>query len=252
MDTEHFSTVTAAERNENAGVARTADFFSMFDLPSSRPYTDVHFSSSSYKMPFQSAASAMMGGILSVLDTAIDTALAVLNENEELDKPGRDELQGHTMSCVSSERSIMKCYHRGSRCQLPTPTPCRSFDGISSTNTDSGKLSNSKPSDDKTSVILGHTSNQEINMHDLDHAKEGDTCKPQMPNIDSVSTLQLYGENTDDATKKKLLDLPSESMNDVFTDSRSESRKKKEDSEYFFVRNKTETTNDGWLIVCDD
>ena len=86
-------------------------------------------------------------------------------------------------------------------------------------------------------------------MHDLDHAKESDTFKPQMPNIDSVSTSHLYGENTGDAMKKLLLDLPPESMN--VTDSRSESRKK-EDPEYFFVRNESETTNDGWLIVCDD
>ena len=86
-------------------------------------------------------------------------------------------------------------------------------------------------------------------MHDLDHAKESGTFKPQMPNIDSVSTSHLYGENTGDAMKKLLLDLPSESMN--VTDSRSESRKK-EDPEYFFVRNESETTNDGWLIVCDD
>ena len=178
MDTEHSSTVAVVERNENAGVAMMADFFSMFDLPSSRPYTeDVHFSSSSYKVPFQGAASAVMGGILSVLDTAIDTALAALNEKEEFDKPDSingDELQGHVTSCASSERSIMKCCQRGSRCQSPAPTPCRSFVGISSANTDSSKLSNSKLTDEKTSVIFGHVSNQGKKMfhHKGGHAQD--------------------------------------------------------------------------------
>ena len=68
------------------------DFFSMFYLPSSQTYgEDVHLSSlvenndvsassqTSTYIPFQgaaAAASAMMGGILS----AIDTAIAVMNE----------------------------------------------------------------------------------------------------------------------------------------------------------------------------
>lgn len=260
MDTENSSTATTAERNENAGVASTTDFLSMFYLPSSRPYSeDVHFSLSSYNVPFQGAASAVMGGILSVLDTA----LAALNENEEFDKSdsiNEGELQGHVASCVSSERSILKCCQCGSRCQSSASTPCRSFVGISSTNTDSSKLSSSKLSDDEISGILGHVSNQEINVHDLsivrNDAQESDTLKLRMPLTGSVSTLQLYDENTGDSMKKLLLDLPSESMNDMqietndYADSPSESREN-EDSEYCLVRNESET-NDGWLVICDD
>ena len=134
--------IVPAERNE-AAAEQKGDFFSMFYLPSSQSYEeDVHLATSSYSAPFQGAATALMGGILSV----IDTALAVLNE--EFDNPSdsiisestisestkdddEDGFQGSGDSCVTSKSSVMGCCKQTTRSKLPTS--CVSNVAISST-----------------------------------------------------------------------------------------------------------------------
>jgi len=245
-------------RNESAAVANKGDFFSMFYLPSSQSYDEsVHFTTSSYSAPFQGAASAMMGGILSVLDTA----LAVLNE--EFDNPSdsiisdstkdenEDDLQGNVNSCVSSGRIVMACCKQASPSQISTQ--CKNYVAISSSN-------ESKSSDDKTSSILENSPKQDVSLHDMSiersGAQENDEFTPKITLIGSISTLQLYEEDTEDAMKKLLSDLHSESMNDMQIETnadagpRSESTKN-EEPEYCIIRNENET-NDGWLVVCDN
>lgn len=259
VDIENSVTVTTAEENENTAVNK-GDFFSMFYLPSNQSYgEDVHFASSSYNVPFQGAASAVMGGILSVLDTA----LAVLNEDEEFDKSDsiisdstkdevEDDLQGN---CVSSEISVMRCCKHGARSQLTTP--CTSYVAMSS-----AKTHDKKTPDNKTSAVLEHMPKQEIDVrldadtYEQNGARENDGFTPHIPLIGSISTLQLYEEDTGNTMKKLISDLQSESINDMQiethfdTDSKSESSKK-EDSEYCIIRSESET-NDGWLVVCGD
>lgn len=239
--------------NENAAVANRGDFFSMFYLPSSQSYDeDVHFTSSSYSAPFQGAASVVMGGILSVLDTA----LAVMNEFDNSDSiisdstkdEDEDVLQGNVSSCVSSERRVIGCYENAARSQLSTP--CTSHVTIST-------ITGNKSSHDKTSGILENSPKKEINVHDLSleesGAQESDDLTLHISRVGSISTLQMFEGDTGDAMKKLLSDLHSESMDDMQietdTGSKAESRNN-EDSEYCIIKNERET--DGWLFVCDD
>lgn len=135
----------AAARAVSAGEpAATVDFFSMFYLPSSsQSYEeDVHLSTTPY-IPFQgaaSAASAVMGGLLSV----IDTALAVMNEefedpSDSIASAGTkedcdDDVSQKGDSRVSSKSSVMRCC-RHSKPRSSNSPPASHRDGARNSST---------------------------------------------------------------------------------------------------------------------
>eukprot|EP00579_Thalassiosira_antarctica_P005464 CAMPEP_0201890318 /NCGR_PEP_ID=MMETSP0902-20130614/31945_1 /ASSEMBLY_ACC=CAM_ASM_000551 /TAXON_ID=420261 /ORGANISM="Thalassiosira antarctica, Strain CCMP982" /LENGTH=248 /DNA_ID=CAMNT_0048421141 /DNA_START=56 /DNA_END=799 /DNA_ORIENTATION=- len=240
--------VVPEERNE-AAAEQKGDFFSMFYLPSSQSYEeDVHLATSSYSAPFQGAATALMGGILSV----IDTALAVLNE--EFDNPSdsiisestkdddEDGFQGSGDSCVTSKSSVLGCCKQTARSKLPTS--CANNDAISST--DEAKAS------DNSEQSAEHESENNVHKSSIEQSasQEIDYFTPQNSLIGSISTLQLYEEGVGDVMKTLISDLHSKPMNGMeiekYTDTVPESEiSRKEDSEYCIIRNESET-NDGW------
>lgn len=251
--------VLTATGNEHAAAA-TKDFFSLFYLPSSQTYgEDVHFTQSSYSVPFQGAASAVMGGILSVLDTA----LTVMNEMNEFESESMvsdsegtkvdDEggLRGNTTSCASGQ-SCLAGDRRGCLCKKAARSELSTACTTPSSNDNTS-------SDGKRSHILEQSVKREseIDIHDSNidqsYAQENEDRTPHVSLVGSISTLQLFEEDSGDALKKLLSDLHSESMNDMQIDdvgSRSENQKN-EESEYCLIDNESET-NDGWLVVCDD
>lgn len=119
-------TVSKKERCGDASAAeRGSDLLSMFYLPSSHQFYDedvtLAASSYTYSAPsLQGAASAVMGGIWSVLDTA----LAVLNE--EFDNPSDSMLSDGTKDdgedqLHESVASFASCKSSGAQgCRQPT------------------------------------------------------------------------------------------------------------------------------------
>ena len=124
----------AADARTNRGT----DFFNMFYLPSSsQSYDeDVHLSTSTYT-PFQgaaTAATAMVGGILN----AIDTAIAVLNEefdsstsesviSDDTRRENLDGMHDSMESIVENESSVMRCCRKSrSKMQAATSSPVHS------------------------------------------------------------------------------------------------------------------------------
>lgn len=247
--------IVAAEGNENAAAAeRKSDFFSMFYLPSSQSYDeDVHLATSSYSAPFQGAATAVVGGILSVFDTA----LAVLNE--EFDNPsdsiisestkddGEEEFQRRGGSDVKSKNensSVLGCYKKFAR----SMSKSESKDKLSSTNEDKAC--------ENSEQLAKHEQNvRDLGVEQSGH-EENDHFTPQNSLIGTISTLQLYEEGTGDIIKALTSGRHSTPMNAMDIERNADSCpessiSKKEDSEYCIIRNETET-NDGWLVVCDD
>ena len=112
------SPAVATER-ATAPEKQGGDFFSMFYLPSSSSQSfdeDVHLTTSTY-IPFQgaaSAASAVVGGILS----AIDTAIAVMNE--EFDNPSDSIVSSTTKEDEEDRESARGCCRKSNR---STKTP---------------------------------------------------------------------------------------------------------------------------------
>mmetsp|Transcript_10841 Transcript_10841/g.23957 ORF Transcript_10841/g.23957 Transcript_10841/m.23957 type:complete len:249 (-) Transcript_10841:171-917(-) len=246
---------TAAHDHDVAPAGGTAvmeqkqegDFFSIFYLPSSQSYDeDVHLATSSY-VPFQgaaSAASAVMGKILSVLDTA----LAVMNEEFDTmsdsiisESTYEDGLQDRD-SLVTSESSLMRC--------------CRETERTSTSASETERASTAD--EDETS----EDSEQSANYESERSAQEKYYFSPQNSLIGNISTLQLFEEGTCDTMKPLIPDQNSMSMNDVLENVRKDESvckdltspdseiREKEDSEYCIVRNESET-NDGWLVVSD-
>jgi len=242
----------SADGNENLAIGGPkGDFFSMFYLATSQSYDeDVHLTASSYTAPFQGAATAVMGGILSV----IDTALAVLNE--EFDNPsdsiisestkddGEDAFERNGDSCATS-KSVMGCCKKTAHASL---SPSQGKVEVSSTN-------EIKASDNSVQSAK-HGQNTRNLSNEQSSSPEKEYFSPQNSLIGTISTLQLYEEGAGGIRESLLSDLNSNSMNDMEiernTDAGPESEiSKKEDSEYCIIRNESET-NDGWLVVCDD
>ena len=126
--TDHFERDVVGQvdgTTESGEQQAKGDFFSMFYLPSSQTYgEDVHLSSlvenkhvsassqTSTYIPFQgaaAAASAMMGGILS----AIDTAIAVMNEEfDSSDSIISDETTKEDAAASKSSKDNDKRYYK--------------------------------------------------------------------------------------------------------------------------------------------
>mmetsp|Transcript_9238 Transcript_9238/g.19951 ORF Transcript_9238/g.19951 Transcript_9238/m.19951 type:complete len:251 (+) Transcript_9238:69-821(+) len=242
----------SADGNENVATGeQKGDFFSMFYLPTSQSYDeDVHLTTSSYSAPFQGAATAVMGGILSV----IDTALTVLNE--EFDNPsdsiisestkddGEDAFEGNGDSCATS-KSVLGCCKKTAHSSL---SPSSGKVEVSSTN-------QNKASDNSVQSAK-HGQNARNSSNEQSDSPEKEYFSPQNSLIGTISTLQLYDEDTGDIMESLISDLNSKSMNDMEIERNTDAGpeleiSKKEDSEYCIIRNESET-NDGWLVVCDD
>eukprot|EP00581_Thalassiosira_minuscula_P031422 CAMPEP_0183779950 /NCGR_PEP_ID=MMETSP0739-20130205/55106_1 /TAXON_ID=385413 /ORGANISM="Thalassiosira miniscula, Strain CCMP1093" /LENGTH=255 /DNA_ID=CAMNT_0026022753 /DNA_START=105 /DNA_END=872 /DNA_ORIENTATION=+ len=237
--------------NKAADAPHRGEFFSMFYLPSSsQSYDeDVHLATStSYSAPFQGAATAVVGGILSVLDTA----LAALNE--EFDNPSdsiisdstrdesEDEYQGSGDTCMISKNNVLRCCKQNARSKLPTSV-CKST--TSSTNEDN--------TSDRSKENSTHVSSIEQSS-----SLEKDYFTPQNSLIGSISTLQLFEESAGDFKKAIISNQHSKPINNTEnernTNALNESlfeTNKKEDSEYCIIKHESET-NDGWLVVSDD
>jgi len=234
-------------------------FFGMFYLPSSQSFDeDVHLTSSSY-VPFQGAASAasvVMGGILSVLDTAIavmneefDTALSDSNISDKVDDD--DGLQNRG-SCVASESSVMRCCRKTER----SSTYAGDAEHASTGNEDQAL----KNSEQYTNC---ESESNADNMSIESNSQEKNYVTPQNSRIGRVSTFELY-ENSDDCTMKPLLsDQNSMPMNNVMENRRKDEIickdlmspdsgiRENEEDEYCIIRNESEM-HDGWLVLSDD
>lgn len=258
------STVASGGNGEDAtdaGAGMKADFFSMFYLPSSQSYDeDLHLSTSSYTPSFQGAATAVMGGILSVLDTA----LAVLNE--DFDNPSdsiisdgtkdydKDTLTESRESCKQGEHRVMGC--------------CRQTRRSKSSASESENSAGTDKSPDNLKLSAKHES--ENNTHNMCHSIERvdsiekEYFTPQNSLIGSISTLQIYEEGTSEIMKKLVSNQHSTSMNDLeaeidnlckeFEEPELSGNSKEVDEEpdYCIIsKNKTET-KDGWLVVSEE
>mmetsp|Transcript_14952 Transcript_14952/g.35928 ORF Transcript_14952/g.35928 Transcript_14952/m.35928 type:complete len:248 (-) Transcript_14952:232-975(-) len=235
---------------ETAIPEQKGDFFNMFHLALSRSYEeDVHLATSSYT-PFQgaaSAASAVVGGILSV----IDTALAVMNE--EFDNPSDSIISDSTKEDdEDDEDAVMRCCRKTKR-------------SLTSTSGDTERPSSAtevKPSDN-SEQSENYESETNYSKERIEQKSSQEKCyfTPENSLVGSISMLQLY-EDSHTETMTPLISGPhskmihDEKMNKISEslckDFMSESEiSKKEDSEYCIIKDDRETF-DGWLVVRED
>lgn len=256
--------------NESASTTseQKGDILSMFYLPSSRSYDeDVAMSTTPFSAPSLSgAASAVMGGVWSVLDAA----LAVLNEEfdnpsdsmiSESTKNDEDGLHESGVTCERSKRSgAIRCCRQTARSKL-SPSAI-------------GATARSSAIDDKSSSSgnldqVKHGENAHNMSVEQSDSQEKDYYTPQNSLIGSISTLQLYDEGTaGETTNTTISDQLLKAINAVETERKAGSSVGKDhaipahgickneepdciNSEYYMVRNESET-NDGWLVVGDD
>ena len=98
--------------------------------------------------------------------------------------------------------------------------------------------------------MITDTTLERIGSQDIDYT-------PQHSLIGSISTLQLFEEGTKLYEESMKLLRSDDQHSDAKKDTERKDKvepeiSRKEDSDYFIIRNNERETNDGWLVVGED